>query len=440
MRMRFLAPATLAAALVALAFTPARAQHEGHATMGADSSDGAQVPRWHVMVQGVPVVTHAASTVAGADLTEGYLSQAAAMAGAELLSGHLRLVAMLNAEGLTMKRGELSTGAFGEGYVDRRHPHTYLHELMATGMGAVGPLSYSLSVGRGFAAFGTDDPMVRPFEKYPINHHLAQILERGLITGAVRLGPAILDASLFGGEEPTSPSSLPMRGRFGDSWSVRGTLVPLRGLEVQASYARVASPEHASGVGLDQWKRSVSGRFISPGGAHYLLSEWARTIERDDVRAVDVFGYESALVEGATMVGPVGLAVRLEQTARPEEERGVDPFRTPRPASDLAILGITRWRTVTLALTFPSAIPGPIAGYPFVEVAGLAATSRDVRSLFQPRSFYGGTSPWMLTVGARLRYGPAHARMGRYGVALVPGPAIRSVASPGRFSKTVHDH
>jgi hypothetical protein len=440
MRMRSLTTATLVVALVAVALAPARAQHEGHAAMSQDSSEDAQLRRWHLMVQAIPVLTYAASTVDGADLTEGYLTQAAAMARGDLLGGHLRLEATLNAEGLTMKRGELSTGAFGEGYVDRRHPHTYLHEVVASGLGAVGPLSYSLSAGRGFAAFGTDDPMVRPFEKYPINHHLAQILERGMLTGAVRVGPAILDASLFGGEEPTSPSSWPRRSRLGDSWSVRGTVVPLRGLEVQASYARVASPEHASGVGLDQWKRSVSARFVSRGGAHYVMSEWARTIERDAVRAVDVFGYESALIEGATMVGRLGLAARLEQTARPEEERDADPFRTPRPASDLAILGITRWRTATLALSFPSAIPGPIAGYPFVEVARMGATSRDPRSLFRPESFYGGPSPWMLTVGARLRYGPAHARMGRYGAALVPGPAIRAAAASGRDSKTVHDH
>ena len=194
--MRSLASATLAVALVALAFAPARAQHEGHAAMAADSSDDTHVRRWHVMVQAIPVVTHAASTVEGADLTEGYLSQAAAMGGAELLDGRLRLQATLNAEGLTMKRGELSTGAFGEGYVDRRHPHTYLHEIVASGVGVLGPLSYSLSVGRGFAAFGTDDPMVRPFEKYPINHHLAQILERGIVTGGVRVGPAALEIAL----------------------------------------------------------------------------------------------------------------------------------------------------------------------------------------------------------------------------------------------------
>jgi hypothetical protein len=217
-------------------------------------------------------------------------------------------------------------------------------------------------------------------------------------------------------------------------------VVPRSGLEVQASYARVASPEMPSGVGLDQLKRSVSARFVSSDGAHYVMAEWARTIEHDDVRGVDVFGYESALIEAATMVGRLGLAARLEQTERPEEERDADPFRTPRPASDLAILGLTRWRTATLALSFPSAIPGPIRGYPFLEIARMSATSRDERSLFQPRSFYGGPSPWMLTMGARLRYGPAHARMGRYGAALVSGPAIKATASPGGDSKTVHDH
>ena len=86
------------------------------------------------MAQAIPVVTHAANTAEGADLTEGYVSQAAAMGRGDLLSGHLRLEATLNAEGLTMARGELSTGAFGEGYVDRRHPHTYLHELVASGL------------------------------------------------------------------------------------------------------------------------------------------------------------------------------------------------------------------------------------------------------------------------------------------------------------------
>ena len=432
-------------AIAALATVPARslAQHDGHApATESDSTDARRQNAWHLMAQAIPVVTHAANTVRGASLTEGYLSQTMAMARGDLLGGHLRLEATLNAEGWTLKRGELSTGAFGEGFIDRRHPHTYVHEAVVTGLGALGPLHYSLSAGRGFAAFGTDDPMMRPFEKYPINHHLAQILERAMVTGAVRLGGAIVEGSTFGGEEPTSPGYTPSMRRFGDSWSVRGTVLPVRGLEVQASYARVKSPEHVSGVGLDQWKRSVSARFVSPRGDRYVLGEWARTIERDAVRALDVFGYETALVEAAAMVGPLGVAARLEQTERPEEERDTDPFRVPRPASDLAIGGITRWRTATLALTLPSPTSGPIRGYPFVEVARMSTAGKDPRSLFQPSNFYGARAPWMLTGGVRLRLGAAHSRMGRYGVALPSGPAIRALAGagPGDDSKTVHDH
>jgi hypothetical protein len=431
------------ATLAALAATPAAslAQQGGHVPSAtSDSTAGNPATGWHLMVQAIPVVTHAANTVGGASLTEGYLSQAAAMARGDLLGGHLRLEATLNAEGKTMGRGELSTGAFGEGYVDRRHPHTYVHEVVVTGLGSLGPARYSVSAGRGFAAFGTDDPMMRPFEKYPINHHLAQILERAMVTGAVRVGPAMLEASTFGGDEPTSASSTPTLSRFGDSWSVRGTLLPLRGVEVQGSYARVASPEHVSGVGLDQWKRSVSARFASSSGSRYVLGEWARTIEYDDVRDVDVFAYETALIEGAAMLGLFGIAARLEQTERPEEERDTDPFRVPRPHSDLAIIGISRWRTATLALTFPSPTSGPVRGYPFLEVARMSVEGKDERSLFRPRTFYGARAPWMLTGGVRLRFGAPHARMGRYGVALPAGSAIRALAGPGERSKTVHDH
>ena len=40
--------------------------------------------------------------------------------------------AMLNLEGATIPEGELAPGNWGEGFVDRRHPHTYVHELMLT--------------------------------------------------------------------------------------------------------------------------------------------------------------------------------------------------------------------------------------------------------------------------------------------------------------------
>jgi hypothetical protein len=157
-----------------------------------------------------------------------------------------------------------------------------------------------------------------------------------------------------------------------------------------------------------------------------VLAEWARTEERDRNRDIAVFSYATALLEGAVTVGAIDVGLRLEQTDRPEEERLADPFRTPRPAPDLSINGITRWRTATVALAMPGAIFGPVRGYPYVELERLAASPRSSTDIFDPRQFYG--SPiWMATVGVRVRYGAMHARMGRYGVALTPGPTLHAL-------------
>ena len=153
-----------------------------------------------------------------------------------------------------------------------------------------------------------------------------------------------------------------------------------------------------------------------------------------------MFAYESALVEGAATLGDVSLAIRLEQTERAEEERTSDPFRVPRPAPDLGISGVTRWRTATLALMFPSPIPGPIAGYPFIEIEGTTASARDALSVFDAESFYQSRSPWMLTAGVRLRFGPMHARMGRYGVAVPAGAAIRALGTRDEDMTSHHQH
>jgi hypothetical protein len=426
----------LAAALLAAAPLAAHAQHEGHEGMHADTT---RAPRRavHVMAQAIPLVTRATGTGDRAQHTEAALSQPLLMVRGGWRDGALALDAALNGEGATIRDGELSTGAFGEGFVDRRHPHAWVHEVMLTGRAARGPLAWSASAGRGFVPFGTDDPMMRPFEKYPINHHLAQVLERIQVVGALRAGNVILEGSSFAGDEPSSPSSAPSWSRLGDSWSVRGTLLPTAGSELQASWARVASPEQPSGFGLDQRKRSISGRMVGDGGARYLLAEWARTVERDHTRQLDAFAYETALVEGSAAAGPMALSVRLEQTQRPEEERLADPFRTPRPASDLAIAGLSRWRTVTVALAATSPIGGILRSYPFVEVERLAVRTVDPRSLFSVSRFYASDRLWMVTAGVRLRFGDMHARMGRYGAALPSNPALVAL---GAAAGAAHSH
>src|SRR5262249_36856616 len=107
----------------------------------------------------------------------------------------------------------------------------------------------TISAGKGFVPFGTDDPMNRPAERYPVNHHLSQILERAVAMIAVDRGMLLAEASLFNGDEPTSPGASPNWSRLGDSWAVRLTLRPWSAVEAQVSTASVASPEDRGGAG-----------------------------------------------------------------------------------------------------------------------------------------------------------------------------------------------
>jgi len=342
---------------------------------------------------------------------------------------------MLNLEGATLGRGELNTGTYGEGYVDRRHPHSYLHELLATVRANLAfrrrTAAISLTAGRGFAPFGSDDPMSRPFVKYPANHHLAQILERLVVVAAVHTGALTLEGGIFNGDEPTSPRSLPKWSRFGDSWSARATLRPAHGVEIAASAARVDSPEFREGFGLDQRKTSAVLRIEQPAasgaGSRYLLAEWART--HDDRRGRLAFTYTSLLAEGAYCHRGRWGALRMERTIRPEEERLIDPFRTPRPQIEFAILGRTRWTAATVAGGTTGARAGVFTIRPFVEVAYARAETVDDLAALVPRDFYGSDHLWLLSFGARVHLGRRAHRMGRYGVAAADDTAHAPTAT-----------
>jgi hypothetical protein len=369
-----------------------------------------------IMAQAIPLVTRADPTATRSALTEGYVTQPLIMTHASWrwLTG----ISTLNFEGLTIDRGELSTGGYGEGYVDRRHPHAYVHELLAGGESSAGGLRASLFAGRGFAPFGSDDPMVRPFEKYPVNHHLAQVLERVVAVGALRYGPVIAELGTFNGDEPSSPGSSPSFDRFGDSWASRVTVLPLRDAEVSASFASVESPEVPAGHGLDQRKGSVTARFSRETATtwRYAMFEWARSDERD--RGAPATSLTSLLGEAAVCGRGVIVAGRLERTDRPEEEQLLDPFRTPRPSSDLANLGVSRWTTLTASLAAPRIQRGIVSGRPFIEVARIGVVPGTPAGIFNPELRYGSRRMWMYSAGIRLRAGSMHDRMGRYGAAV----------------------
>ena len=378
---------------------PAEHQH-------ADTTATARQTSLSVGASAILVGTIAHPGVADRTLIEGYITQPMAMASLGLLERRILIDATLNFEGITLERGELNAGMYGEGYVDRRHPHTWLHELVITGF--IGSRRQaSITAGKGFIPFGTDDPMSRPFVKYPVNHHLAQLLERAGIIAAASAGSFSLEAAAFNGDEPESPSDMPDLGHIGDSWAVRATGRPSPAIEAQASFASVESPEIAEGGGLDHRKWSASVRYEHAG--RYALAEWARTSERD--RGVTAFSFSSILAEATIPVRRVNLSFRAERTERPEEERLINVFRTPRPHTDLNILGRTRWDVLSVAAETKL---GAFA--PFVEVGTQRPKALENPTAFDPRGFYGVNRLWSVSIGIRAGIGMSHSRMGRYGV------------------------
>jgi hypothetical protein len=266
--------------------------------------------------------------------------------------------------------------------------------------------------GKGFAPFGTDDPMVRPTVIFPVSHHLGQILERAVAIAGLRAGPVLLEGGLFNGDEPLSPGSWPAWKRFADSWSGRLTVTPVAGLETQVSHAGIKSPENRPGAGLDQDKWDVSARWDRNGA--YALVEWARTSE-----GAGAFMYHSLLAEAALTGGRHRPYARIERTDRPEEERlFASLFRTVRPLVENGILGITRWTIVTLGDTYEVSPWARVQVAPFFE-ASHVSIAKVGAGIFDPVGFYGRERGFTLSVGVRLGYGMTMHRMGRY----APDPA-----------------
>jgi hypothetical protein len=389
---------------------------------------------WSAGASAIALVTRVDPAIANRTLTEGYLTQPLVHARVVSAGDLLELRGMLDFEGKTLARGELTPGAFGEGYVDRRHPHTYLHELVAT---ARTPdwrdAAASVSVGKGFAPFGTDDPMSRPIVRFPVNHHLSQILERFVAIGALRWRPLVVEAGRFNGDEPENPSDAPnSRTRF-NSWATRLTLrpgvQPLRGVEFQWSTARVRSPESPTGRGFDHHKRSASGRLErSFGGIEvYALGEWARSdLYKSGSRA---FTLTSALGEASITKGIIRVAARYEQTVRPEDERLTNAFRTIFPTAEVQILGTTRFKVATVNLEARQRLWG-VSTSPFVEVSFVRAHETTSPAAFVPREFYGSNGITQLSAGFRMSIGMTHARMGRYGIAAAPDVHTLSFRRP----------
>jgi len=381
-----------------------------------------EAPWFRPAAQAIGVVTRSDPIPGGGDLTEARIVQPLIMLHAGAF-GHVRFLATINLEGATIPGGELVPGGWGEGFNDRRHPHTYAHELMLSGFDLLGSLDgdirLALAAGKGFAPFGSDDPMSRPPLRYPVNHHLSQILERALIMAGVRAGPVVLEGSVFNGDEPERLDQWPNMDRFGDSWSARLTVLPLSGLELSVSRAKVHSPEHRPGAGTDAWKWHAAVRLerLVVRQDLYALVEWAETEEADGF-----FVFRSWLAEVAWRRGGHRPYYRFEQTDRPEDMRTLDLFRSQRPHLENSILGTTRFTIHTLGYQYDWRAPvADLLVSPFIE--GAVGTARNIDGgLLTPQILYGSNDVGSLSAGLRITWRLAGHRMGRYGNLLEDSP------------------
>jgi hypothetical protein len=371
------------------------------------------------MAQAFPIVTVGAPGGEDGDpfrSTEWYLTQPAIMANLETANQTFVLHTTLNFEGMTQDGGELTFGGWGEGFIDKRHPHTLLHELMlSVNLREVAGGDVSVSFGKGFAPYGTSDPMARPSVKYPTNHHLSQVLERWTANVAWLSGPWSVEGGVFGGQEPEGPYDFSNIESFGDSWSLRlarrwgGQSGATADWEASTSFASVT--EFAHTVSETTRLLNVALRRSAPLGEAQLYGLVEGSMSLLDGHQ-DFF---SILAEARYASGRHQPYLRLEYARRPEYDReglaGTDDFFRYHGHDDP--MGTTRWLISTAAYAY-ELTEAPWSLRPFVEVQHLQV--RGDQGGVIATDLFGTTAFWSLSVGARVFLGGSPMRMGSYGV------------------------
>lgn len=370
------------------------------------------------MAQAFPIVSTSFDADDGSalDATELYLTQPAVMFNIESPGSRVALRTTLNFEGMTQPDGELTFGGWGEGFLDRRHPHTLLHELMlSVNLWGVAGGDLSISAGKGFAPYGTDDPMSRPAVKYPTNHHLSQILERWTVNGVYVNSGWSLEAALFGGGEPEGPYDFSNIESFGDSWSARVArrfgdgYGPMAATELAASFGRVREVHHDEATVTRLYNAAVRHERMYSFGTLYGLVEGSMSDPDDDD------GYFSVLGETKASLGDHQPYYRIEYATRPEYPREGAPGTQGffRYDHDAHAIGATRWLINTIGYGY-SLTGYPVSARPFVEVQHNRVGAE--RGVIEPQDLFGRRSFWGLSAGFRVFLGGDPMRMGAYGV------------------------
>jgi len=410
-----------AAALLVLV-APVRAQH-GHAGESADTTNVWMMRSaggWAAMgmAQVFPTYTWSLPATEGTPLERQgvYATQAAAMVNVASPDNRFVLRTTLNFEAWTQRGGELTYGGWGEGFIDKRHPHTLLHELMlSVNVFRSDGMRASVSAGKGFTPYGTDDPMSRPVLKYPTNHHLSQIVERWTLNGVLATESWSFEAGVFSGNEPTGPYDLGNTDAFGRSWSARVTrrfgspIAGSRAWEVSASAGRVMERQHDAVTRTILLNAALRHEQAYPFGRLYALAEFSVS----EPGSGD--GHYAAVLEGSLRRGDAQPYFRVERATRPEYERNgtADTRGFFRYDHHAEATGASRWTIVSAGLGW-TATRLPVSVRPYAE-AQYHAVSRH-RGTLDPARLYGRSRFWAFSAGFRIFVGGDPMRMGAYGV------------------------
>jgi hypothetical protein len=145
------------------------------------------------------------------------------------------------------------------------------------------------------------------------------------------------------------------------------------------------------------------------------LFEWARTGEY--AGSTQTFAFTSLLAETWAKYDRASGALRIERTERPDEQRLLDEFHAPVPATDLSISGRSQWTIITARAAFSLAPSRAMSLEPFAEIARARVKPTLKPAGFDPTTFYGSSTIWSVSAGMKVSFGMQHMRMGRYGAA-----------------------
>jgi hypothetical protein len=346
----------LALLLACLAATPAAAQHQGHDMAGMDMGPE-QAPAMTGTLGLYPMTRDASGTAWQPDESEhrgvhgeaggwslmGHVrlnlvydrqsgprggdkafvsGMAMGSARRALGGGTLQLRAMLSPDPAMGPRGYpllLAAGETADGVtplVDRQHPHDVFMELSASYAHPLGEgASLFLYAGLpGEPAFGPPAFMHRlsiaDSPEAPVSHHWLDSthIAFGVATAGLVAGGVKLEASRFNGREPDRHRWDIETGPL-DSTALRLSWNPNARLALQASWARLVSPEAlAPGEDESRWSASaIYTRRLGDGWWSTTLA-WGRRDKQS--HALDAVALESALRRGAWTL--FGRAERVE--------------------------------------------------------------------------------------------------------------------------------